>query len=168
MPTEPAVTSEATRRSRRLQARIKLFHMLFLLRRPMTLGARAVVYDMEENAVLLVRHTYMPGWQLPGGGVEPGETMEEALRRELREEGNVELTGPPELRSIHFNRQASRRDHVALYLVREFQQTAEYEGNREIAEARFFPLDALPEGTTAATRRRIAEVFEGEGAAEEW
>lgn len=148
--------------------RIRLFHMMHLIRRPMTLGVRAVVYDAGRNAVFLVRHTYVRGWHLPGGGVDPGETMEQALARELREEGNIELSGRPELKSIHLNRQASRRDHVALYLVTDFRQTAAKPSDREIAEAGFFGLDALPERTTGGTRRRIAEVFEGKAASPYW
>src|SRR5690606_12189430 len=96
---------------RRLRGR--LFHLWFLLRRPMTFGVRGVVHDAEAGTVLLVRHTYVPGWQLPGGGVEPGETALQTLARELAEESNVELHAQPVLKSIHFNRRASRRDHVA-------------------------------------------------------
>jgi ADP-ribose pyrophosphatase YjhB (NUDIX family) len=141
--------------------RRRLFHLYFLLRRPMTLGARGIVYDKAANAVFLIEHTYVPGWQLPGGGVETGETMLEALARELAEEGNIELTGPPPLVSIHHNRQASRRDHVGLYLVTEFRQTAPKKPDYEIKGSGFFPLDALPELTTPATLRRINEALRG-------
>lgn len=139
----------------------RLFHLYFLLRRPMTLGARGLVYDREANAVFLIEHTYVPGWQLPGGGVETGETMLEALERELFEEGNIELTAPPTLVSVHHNRHASRRDHVGFYLVTEFRQTAPKRPDREIKGAEFFPLDALPELTTEGTRRRIDEALGG-------
>jgi 8-oxo-dGTP pyrophosphatase MutT (NUDIX family) len=146
----------------------RLFHFYFLLRRPMTLGVRGLVYDEALNSVLLIRHTYVPGWQLPGGGVELGETMLEALERELFEEGNIALTAPPELKSLYFNRQASRRDHVALYLIRAFSQSGPKLPDREIAESGFFPLDDLPETVTPATRRRIAEIFGGEPASPFW
>jgi len=146
----------------------RLFHLFFLLRRPMTLGARGLVFDRAANAVFLIEHTYMPGWQLPGGGVETGETMLEALERELREEGNIELTGGPRLVSIHQNRHASRRDHVGLYLVEEFRQTAPKQPDMEIKAAGFFPLDALPENTTAGTRRRIEEVLGGAEPSQWW
>lgn len=156
------------RRNRMLRLRSRVFHLWFLLRRPMTLGARAVVFDRERRAVFLVRHTYVPGWQLPGGGVEPGEACVAALARELAEEGNIELLGPPELKGVYFNRHASRRDHVALYLVTDFRRTGERAPDHEIAEAAFFPLDALPQGTSPATRRRLAELFEGVPPAQEW
>ena len=146
----------------------RLFHFYFLMARPMTLGVRGLVHDTAQNSVLLVRHTYVPGWQLPGGGVEPGETAGEALERELREEGNIAMTAPPVLKSLHFNRRASRRDHVALYLVESFRQTVPKLPDREIAEAGFFRLNRLPEQTTPATQRRIAEIFGGAPASPDW
>ncbi|MGX7874359.1 NUDIX domain-containing protein [Mesorhizobium sp. ORM6] len=146
----------------------RLFHLYFVLRRPMTLGVRGLVHDTATNSVFLIRHTYVPGWQLPGGGVEVGETMGEALARELTEEGNIALAGPPVLKSMHFNRRSSRRDHVGFYLVEQFGQTAPKLPDHEIAEAGFFPLDRLPEDTTPATLRRIAEVLRGEPASAYW
>ena len=150
------------------RVRSRLFHAWFLARRPMTLGARGVVYDEAAKAVFLIEHTYVPGWQLPGGGVEPGETMLQALTRELAEEGNIELTGSPVLCSIHQNRHATKRDHVAVYLVTQFRQTAPKLPDREIKGAGFFPLDALPDDTTPGTRRRIAEAIGGAEASEWW
>src|SRR5690606_21461447 len=133
-----------------------------------TLGVRGLVHDRASRSVFLIRHTYVPGWQLPGGGVETGETMEEALARELAEEGNIVVTGSPKLLSLHHNRHASRRDHVGFYLIEEFRQTAPKRPDREIAEAGFFALDALPEGITPATLRRIREVFEEAAVSPHW
>ncbi|RUV52327.1 NUDIX domain-containing protein [Mesorhizobium sp. M7A.F.Ca.MR.228.00.0.0] len=148
--------------------RARLFHLYFVLRRPMTLGVRGLIHDRASKSVFLIRHTYVPGWQLPGGGVEVGETMNEALARELAEEGNIALTALPVFKSMHFNRRSSRRDHVGFYLLEHFSQTAPKRPDHEIAEAGFFPLDRLPQGTTPATLRRIAEVFDGEQPSPYW
>ncbi|PHP67336.1 DNA mismatch repair protein MutT [Zhengella mangrovi] len=153
---------------RKTKWRIRLFHLYFLFARPMTLGVRAIVHDAAAGTVFLVRHTYVPGWQLPGGGVENGESADEALARELDEEGHIRLTGPARLLSFHFNRRASRRDHVALYLVEAFEQTRPRQRDREIAEAGFFPLDALPPETTQATRERLDEAFGGRVSSPYW
>lgn len=141
--------------------RNRLFHLWFLLIRPMTLGVRAIVYDKNADLILLVRHTYVPGWHIPGGGVDAGETAEQAVLRELREETNIVVDGEPELISFHFNRGASRRDHIVLYRLDEFHQAGEKQPDREIAEVRFFPLDHLPDDISPGTLRRIEEVFRG-------
>lgn len=135
---------------------VRLLHVYFAASRGMTLGVRAACFD-EVGRVFLVRHTYVPGWHLPGGGVERGETAMEALIKEMREEGNLEAIGAPELFHAYFNARISARDHVLLYRVT-VRQTADRPADREIAECGFFPPDALPEATTEATRRRIAEL----------
>src|SRR5262245_21576612 len=86
--------------------------------RGVTLGVRALVVD-GGGRVFLVKHSYVRGWHLPGGGVETGETLIEALSRELAEEGNIRLGAAPKLFGIYFNKRISRRDHVALFIVRE-------------------------------------------------
>ena len=112
----------------------------------------------RSGRIFLVKHSYLPGWYLPGGGVEVGETVVFALARELREEGNIELVDAPQSFAIYFNRRDLRRDYVVLYVVRSFQQTAPPQPNREIIAHGFFPPDALPDDTTPSTRARIVEV----------
>ena len=142
-------------------------HFYSRFARSMTLGVQAVVID-AQGRLFLVKHSYVAGWHLPGGGVEAGETLTQALARELREEGNIEMTAPPQLHGVFFNNRASRRDHVALFVVRAFRQSAAPVPDREIVEHGFFALDALPNDTTAATRTRIIEVLGGAPVSERW
>jgi 8-oxo-dGTP pyrophosphatase MutT (NUDIX family) len=138
----------------------RAFHLYWRMARGMTLGVRGVVLDGDDK-VFLVRHSYVAGWHLPGGGVEVGETFIEALRRELVEEGRIELTGEPVLHGLFFNGHVSRRDHVAVYVVRQFRQDRLPKPNHEIMECGFYAPDALPAETTRGTRLRIAEVLDG-------
>jgi hypothetical protein len=69
---------------------------------------------------------------------------------------------------MYFHPMYSRRDHVALYVVRQFRQTAKPVPGHEIIDHGFFPVDALPEGTTKGTRARIAEVLGGTPAVTLW
>ena len=138
------------------------------MRRGMTLGVRGVVID-GSGSVLLIRHGYTPGWHFPGGGVEPGETTRDALSRELDEEAGIALDGPAELFGLYFSRHISWRDHVAVYVCRQWRQARQPKlPNLEVLEARFFPPDALPDEATAGTRRRVAEIFKGEPAIADW
>ena len=144
-----------------------MLHWSFLVTRPVTLGVRGIVADANER-VLLVRHGYVSGWHFPGGGVEPGETSLEALARELEEEAMVAIERPPLLHGLFLNTQSSRRDHVAVYLVRSFRVLGEREPDWEIEEARFFPRSALPEGVTAGTQARLAEAFDSAPLSGRW
>ena len=153
---------------RRLEPQLRrAFHLYWRIARGMTLGVRGVVLD-GDNRVFLVRHSYVAGWHLPGGGVEVDETFDEALRRELVEEGRIELTGKPVLHGLFFNIHVSRRDHVAVYVVRQFRQDRLPEPNREIVECGFYAADALPVDTTRGTRLRISEVLDGTAPMATW
>jgi 8-oxo-dGTP pyrophosphatase MutT (NUDIX family) len=145
----------------------RVLHLYWRFARAMTLGVRALVID-GQGRVFLVKHSYVSGWHLPGGGVEPGETLRQALRRELREEGNIELTDPPRLHGIFFNSRISRRDHVALFVVRAFRQSALPVPDHEIVAHGFFAADALPSDVTPATSARIREVLDGAPMSEQW
>ncbi len=145
----------------------RLLHIYWRFRRGMTLGVRALVIDGQDR-LFLVKHSYTPGWHLPGGGVEIGETMLNSLMRELKEEGNIEIAGSPTLYGVYFNARVSRRDHVALFVVRDFVQECPPHPNSEIVATGFFALDALPADTTRATRARIAEFFDGAPVSERW
>lgn len=132
---------------------------IWRMRRGLTLGAQGVVID-TENRVLLVRHSYRPGWWFPGGGVEWGETLETALARELDEEVSVTLTGTPELHGVFANFTNFPGDHIAVFVVRHWQRKESYRAPREIAESAMFAANDLPVLTDPGTRKRLAEIFD--------
>jgi ADP-ribose pyrophosphatase YjhB (NUDIX family) len=137
------------------------------LSRIVTLGAQGIVVDPDRR-VLLVRHTYKPGWHFPGGGVRRGETVRQALARELEEEASVGLTDEPKLVGIYSQFDDFPGDHIVLYLVDAWTQTRPVRRNLEIAEQQFYTLDNLPSGTTQGTSRRLREVFAGAAQQRSW
>lgn len=145
----------------------KSFQFYWRQTRALTFGAQGMVLD-SENRLLLVQHTYRPGWHMPGGGVEKGETIEEALTRELAEEAGIELTARPDLFGIYANFRAFPSDHIALFVVRDWRQTHVPERNREIVGQCFAARDALPESTIAAVPRRLDEVLLHRPPAPDW
>ena len=145
----------------------RVLHFYWRFARGLTLGVRAVVTD-REGRVFLIRHSYVAGWHLPGGGVEVGETVEDALARELLEEGGITGHGPPVLHGVFFNGRVSRRDHVVVFVIRDFRQEGGPRHAHEIIDHGFFARDALPAETTRGTRARIAEVFDGAPVTAQW
>jgi len=133
----------------------------------MTLGVRAIVID-PQGRVFLIKHSYVSGWHLPGGGVETGETVQEALARELLEEGGITALEPPLLHGMYFNGRVSGRDHVATFIVRVFRQEGVPRNPREIVDHGFFSPGALPPDTTRGTRARLAEVLDGAAISQRW
>lgn len=144
----------------------RLYHLLlpayrFAMRRVrgLTLGARAVVFD-GEGRVLLIEHSYTPGWHLPGGGVERGESVELAIIRELEEEAGIRPEGRPLLVSLHDNVRSFPGDHVLLYRVDAWVEVPATSRGEILRREWFDPRD-LPPAVTAGTRRRLAEVLDG-------
>lgn len=127
-------------------------------------GARILL--IKDNKILLVKHTYQPGWYTIGGAVDRGETPLEAIHRELKEEVGVSLLKPPKLFSIYYTNFEKRDDYVALYVGSDYEQ--EIVHSNEIAEQQWFKLDDLPNDITPATQRRIEEYFNRREISDRW
>ncbi len=124
-----------------------------------TRGVKAMLFD-RAGRVLLIRNSYGRRhlWVFPGGGMGRSEAPEQAVRREVREELGC---GIADLRylSTHLSTSEGKRDTIHLYAGRAASPPAA--DRVEVAEARFFPLDALPENVSDATLRRIEEYRRG-------
>jgi len=125
---------------------------------PLTIGVRIIVREGEDR-VLLVRHTYAPGWHFPGGAIDRRETAADAAVRELREEALIEATAPPRLVGVYLSTVQARSDHIVLFEAGDWRRIEGKKRALEIAECGFFPIRELPKGTTSGTRRRIAELL---------
>ena len=113
---------------------------------------------IQDDKVWLVRHTYIPGWFLPGGGPKRGETLEKAARREAFEETGAQL-GEVTLMGVYTSFVQWKTDHTTVFICRDFTITGKPDG--EIAEMRAFPLSELPENVYSPHRLRLDEVRTG-------
>jgi len=123
---------------------------------PTAFGATAVVED-GQGRVLLVRHTYMSDWRLPGGGVGRGEPPDKAVMRELEEEVNLLESTAPEFLALYTRRVLWFSNVVALYRVRNAR--IDFKPNLEIRAAGFFDPKSPPAGTAPGASRRLAEFY---------
>ncbi len=122
---------------------------------PVAFGVNALVDD-GEGRIILVRHTYMQGLHLPGGGVSAGEPPAEAVLRELREEIGLTSSAPPEFMGLYTRQFGFITNVVALYRVREAKFA--FRPNLEIREIARIDPKAPPDEVRPGTRRRLAEL----------
>ena len=141
----------------------RLFYWLF---QPITAGVRILCAD-QANRVLLVRHSYLPGWHLPGGGIGRGETLAKAALRELWEETGVRGVEVDRLLGTYSRVRPHHTNFISVLVVREWQQETPPE-TWEIAESGFFDVNALPPDTTDATSRRIREFLGQDDISLDW
>jgi len=132
---------------------------------PVSLGCRALV--VKDGQVLLVRHSYQDGWYLPGGTIEKNEALPTAMARELAEECAIEVKSP-QLKHMFFSEFERRSDHIAFFVIDAFEPIPGAKPDGEIAELGFFKFDQLPESTSPATKRRLAEFAAGAPLPERW
>lgn len=136
-----------------LFAGAKIYWHIF---KPINLGAQVML--IRDGQVVLVRHTYKPGWTFPGGGVKKKESVETAVRREAMEEVGGTL-GELQLVGIYANLHGPTSDHITLFRCHDFELNGQ--SDDEIARVQFFPLDQLPVDIGRGTRRRIEEYLDG-------
>lgn len=145
----------------------RFLHSVKMQIKPLSVGVRALIED-EAGKILLIKHTYVPGWHFPGGGVEPGETAQSAIEREVREEANVRITQPPNLIGVFLNTRFSKRDHVLLFRSRDWEIIEKFQPTLEIADMQMFHRDDLPSDLSLGTSRRIDEIFNSKAASPDW
>lgn len=134
----------------------KVARLVWRVTRPRTIGVRAVLLDAGDR-IALVRHSYIDGWYLPGGGVKKGEGAIDALHRELAEEVAIKSATVERVLGVYHSRREGKDDHVIVYVARAATDTLRGADALEVAEAGWFDPDAPPTGTTPATLRRIEE-----------
>ena len=127
---------------------------------PIGVGARLML--VKDNSVLLVHHSYLPGWHLPGGGMKRGETLLETARREAYEETGAVITGDLRLLGFYTGSSRGHDDHTAVFVCEEFTLGPPTD-RWEIIGRAFFSLDNLPAGTQRGYRQVVAQYRQGGG-----
>lgn len=126
---------------------LRLYWFLF---RPATVGVQCII--VCDDKVLLIRNTYgRQLWTLPGGGIKPGESPEEAIRREVTEEVGIILSAIQPLGAFQ-GREDCRHDTVHAFIASCDQPMCTTDPG-EILEARWFARDAIP--TLAAYAQQV-------------
>jgi 8-oxo-dGTP pyrophosphatase MutT (NUDIX family) len=125
-----------------------------LIGRRIHLGVAAVIFD-GQNRVLLVRHSYgRRGWELPGGGRKPTESLEQAVVRELREELAVRISAA-ELRGVYYEPEYDQ--HHFAFLCRLPDESKPEPSSPEIVECAYWPLNELPRPINDFTIQRTSD-----------
>jgi ADP-ribose pyrophosphatase YjhB (NUDIX family) len=120
---------------------------------PVAFAACALI--VRDGKVLLVRHSYVPGWLLPGGGVARAEAAEHAVLREMKEEIGLTDCAPPVLFGLYSRRTGWATNVIALYRLDDAQFT--FVPNFEIREIQFADPLNPPDGTPLSVRTRLKE-----------
>ena len=141
---------------------INVLHKYFLLSRGLTMGVRCAVFNDKEE-VLLVKHTYIEGWHLPGGGIDIDESAEEAVFREVREETSIMLREKPKLLGVYHSKHISKRDHVVLFIAEKFSKDESVGSSFEISASKFIPINSLPDDLEASSRYWLTEALSRRG-----
>ena len=131
---------------------------------PVAYGACALIE--RDGKVLLVRHSYMPGWLLPGGGVRRGEPAEHAIMRELKEEIGLVRSAPPELFWIYSRRTGWVTNVIVLYRLHDIEFT--FRPNLEVREVLWADPASPPPQTPNSVRRRLGELLGMEPRGPHW
>lgn len=155
-------SSMTTRKNRKIRFIPKLIHFFFNLKMQIIslvggqiVGARALI--IQDQKLLLIQHTYNDlGWLTVGGGVNKGETAEQAICREVMEEAGLKVNGKPKLFGIYHSRYNKRDDHIAFYII-DSVSNIETAPSPEIEDKQWFDLNNLPQDVSPATMRRIDE-----------
>lgn len=131
-----------------------------------TMGVKGLVINPQQE-VLLVEHTYIAGWHLPGGGVDYGESPKAALIRELKEEAGLQVKAAT-LFGIYAHKIHGAADFPVLYIVKDFEAIPGAHLSQEIKQVQWFAVSKLPRETTVSTHQRLKEYFQGLEPAEHW
>jgi 8-oxo-dGTP diphosphatase len=117
------------------------------------IGVYALIFD-DEGRVLLGHRRDIDWWNLPGGGMEAGETVDEAICREVREETGLEVKVE---RLVGVYSKPQKQEVVLTFLCQVIGGTLH--PTEETRESRYFAPGSLPSNTLPKHRQRVEDVM---------
>lgn len=115
-------------------------------------GVSALIF--REGKILLAHRSDIDWWNLPGGGMELGETLEVTVRREVLEETGLQIEVE---RLVGVYSKPQKQEIVLSFLCRIIG--GQLTSTDESRECRFFSPDALPPNTLPKHRQRISDAL---------
>lgn len=132
--------------------------------KPLILCSAGIIVLDSENRLLLQHRTDNDMWGIPGGALEPGERLEEAAVREVKEEvglkcGSLELFGVYSGPELYYRYPNGDEAHIVtvIYLCRNFSGVISVDP-AEGKEARFFAINNLPSQISPPIRPVIEDL----------
>lgn len=128
----------------------------------MRVAADGIIYRVEDKSMLLIKRKYPPfqnKWALPGGMVDEGETVENALIREMKEELTIDVQ-PQSILGVYSDPNRDPRGQViSVVFVASWDETQEPRANDDAKECQWLPISELHEDMLAFDHFRIISDF---------
>jgi len=103
-------------------------------------GSSVIAYDKSKKRIVLVKRRDIPVWVIPGGGVEVGESPEQAAVRETKEESGFIVKIVRKV-AVYTHIGSHKKNHLFEAII----VGGEARTNSEAKEVKLFSLDELPE-----------------------
>jgi 8-oxo-dGTP diphosphatase len=116
-----------------------------------------IIIEINGRIVLIKRKNPPPGWALPGGFIDYGESAEDAARREAREETGLEIAGLTQFHCYSDPKRDPRHHTISVVFVA--QATGQPVASDDAAELALFEPDTLPENIAFDHRRILDDYF---------
>ncbi len=147
---------------KRLTLRVlyKLALFYWKITNPRSIGSRCLI--VKNNQILLLRHSYMPDYYIPGGGIKKNETITEGIIRELKEEVGITVSIDDLMLFLIIESNLEyKQDTAFIFLVKNITKDQQINSHnhdkKEILEIKWFDLDNLPKDLSVTTNLVIKE-----------